>query len=1082
MAQITNDFSIHTALDRLLALQEPILGVAPSTQVDDVLKVIADEAYKVLNGNFCAVQPYNQRSDKFLIKQFIARGESRLNPKLEGFAWTMPRQNPPGIARTVLNKEDGLLKLQDYQKDAKDYPFLTTSLGAFRDITEVQASLGIRLNVGDEKVGVLFINYPKPHQFSNDEIQTAKLFAVQAAIAIRNVRLYTRLRSLIDITQSLSVLTRDRGPKEALDKIVKAANQVISADLSVVFSYDETARKFLMSQLAAAGEGAYSYEWKYPRDDGGTLRILNQNNPILITDLQKAQGKLRVFKTGPFEKFFGIRSLAGIPLKVGDERVGVLYINYKNLHSFSDDENDLMDAFANSAAIILHNTRLYTSAQKASELADTLRDASAILIKPIDLETSLNLILEQLERVIEYDGAILMLRENDRLVSKAVRKFEYPEKVKKFSLDVTNDIVFSEMGNKIKPVIIDDVIPEIELGRWIPVPTVNWVHGWIGIPLVLRGEIIGQIGLFKREKNFYTREHGEIVLSFANQAALAIEKAQLLSRLNDRLTSTQKELVHLIMLIREVDEWIIDRHGKKTELVEFALEKFLQMFKYEAAWILLVEGRQLLVAACDPQHAVLKGSHISLDHSISGIVVKENRSIKINSLDLEQPNIRKYYQPVTEGKMLSELAVPMAVGDRVIGVINLESSNRDAFSDDDQVLLEYLARHLGVAIKAAEEMRERESLLNMVIDFSGSFDEDTTAKLILSKALTMVGGQFGQFMILDGNKLYIRWDANGESVNARVPLKSLAGRAVKKKKYFYMPDITRVSDSRSPHHEDVKSQLVVPLIFEDKVLGVLNMESPIPDFFTPDHVHLLNTFAGQAAAAINRARKLQRFTLTELGSQAGDIVHRLNNPLGAIAMRIEILQEKSFYLEMLTNYAEFRQFIERTERDLGDAKKIIQELRPVLKGRETGPTDLLQTIRDALAKIEFPQNIRVHLPEPVSIKVTANKRLVNVIWNLCDNARKAMNEKGGDLFITIDTNPKVKKAIVKIKDTGEGIPAWRIDTIFDGGVSSTQDQFAPGHGLGLWWVRGQVEHYGGSITVESVIGKGACFVLELQMI
>jgi signal transduction histidine kinase len=114
----------------------------------------------------------------------------------------------------------------------------------------------------------------------------------------------------------------------------------------------------------------------------------------------------------------------------------------------------------------------------------------------------------------------------------------------------------------------------------------------------------------------------------------------------------------------------------------------------------------------------------------------------------------------------------------------------------------------------------------------------------------------------------------------------------------------------------------------------------------------------------------------------------------------------------------------------------------------------------------------------------AGPGLAGVFWNLFDNARKAMLD-GGDLTITVTRSEDRSEVIVEVADTGVGIEPWRLATLFEAAesttaASTTVDRYAPAHGLGLWWTRGQVESYGGTIAVAGAPGAGATFTLRLR--
>ncbi len=235
--------------------------------------------------------------------------------------------------------------------------------------------------------------------------------------------------------------------------------------------------------------------------------------------------------------------------------------------------------------------------------------------------------------------------------------------------------------------------------------------------------------------------------------------------------------------------------------------------------------------------------------------------------------------------------------------------------------------------------------------------------------------------------------------------------------------------------------------------------------------------------AIERAQRTEIERLAAIGGLAGDIIHRLNNPLGALSGWLDMLERKPFYGKLAAEYPYVAQFVARAERDIAHAKSIIQELRTELRRAAPAPVDLRAAIDEGLERCGLAgsqQGIRVALAlPPERIRVLAGPSLAGVFWNLFDNARKAM-PSGGALSVSAVTGGEPGWVSVEVADTGVGIEPWRVPSIFEAGASTTADSYAPAHGLGLWWTRGQVESFGGKIDVSSEPDVGTRFVVRLR--
>ncbi len=321
----------------------------------------------------------------------------------------------------------------------------------------------------------------------------------------------------------------------------------------------------------------------------------------------------------------------------------------------------------------------------------------------------------------------------------------------------------------------------------------------------------------------------------------------------------------------------------------------------------------------------------------------------------------------------------------------------------------------------------------------------------------------------------------------RWPSRSAAS-AVISRAPVYVPAVEAEPSYHRYLGEEMKSELAVPLISGDRVIGVLNVESPVPGFFTTDHARTLQTLAGQAAVAIERAQRFEVERLAAIGGLAGDIVHRLNNPIGALSGWLDMLQRKPFYPELIEAHPYVAQFVARAQRDIARSKAIIQELRAELRRQEPIATPVQPAVVEALARAGLEGSsadaagaaikVRITMPD-LPLRVLAGPQLTSMLWNLLDNARKAMPD-GGVLTVTAGRAAEPGWISIEVADAGVGIEPWRLPFIFEAGASTTAGSYAPAHGLGLWWTRNQVESFGGKIEVASDAGAGTRFTLRLR--
>ncbi len=700
-----------------------------------------------------------------------------------------------------------------------------------------------------------------------------------------------------------------------------------------------------------------------------------------------------------------------------------------------------------------------------------------------DPDTFLAAVLREAAALAPFDVGWALLREGDRVRIRATDPAHRGDVGMTFPVD---DCVSGLSMLRKTPILIADLaqMPD-DLRRAYKASRSTDVamRSELVVPLLSGPEAIGALNIESRRPGAFAWHHIAQLHLLADQAALAIELARF-----------RQEAAALGAISLQ-----LARETELSAIVRTVLERALALIAGEFGQLLLTEGADLVVyytTNLPPREA---GVRFKVNQSVSGLAVQERRPVIVpdvtaadylvvelasgqaGSLPRLLPRISEQprYQRVLERekeRIRAELAVPLWAGDGIVGVLNVETPREDGFSLAHRADLVAFGQAAG----------------GRFLQVSAHADERRPAGLrtLLDEALTHADTAFGQLLALDEAELVIVQTTGGEALGTRVPLAgSVSGQAVARGAEVYVPDVDREPLYRRYLGEEMKSELAVPLISrrspagdDDLVLGVLNLESPVPAFFTVEHARILQALAGQAAVAIERARRTEVERLAAIGGLAGDIVHRLNNPIGALSGWLDTLQRKPFYAELVAAYPYVAQFVARIGRDVARAKAIIQELRSEIRRQTPAAVALQPAIQEALERSGLANHdrIRVHLALPdTPIRVLAGPSLIGVFWNLFDNARKAMPH-GGTLAIAVGPAATPSWVAVEVADTGVGIESWRLPTLFEAGESTTADSFAPAHGLGLWWTRGQMDSFGGQIEVASAPGAGTRFTIRLR--
>lgn len=321
------------------------------------------------------------------------------------------------------------------------------------------------------------------------------------------------------------------------------------------------------------------------------------------------------------------------------------------------------------------------------------------------------------------------------------------------------------------------------------------------------------------------------------------------------------------------------------------------------------------------------------------------------------------------------------------------------------------------------------------------------------------------------------------------------------------------------HHHHVlpgiQSYAGIPIMEENKVIGVLSLHHPQKEFFTHEILEVLLVMANLAAIAIHQWRLVTRLErekmelqqangeikalalnlaknveelkktqkqliqtekLASTGRLAADIAHEINNPIGIIVSSVEcmLLDGEQTLSEEFMNDAKV--IINQADRISKITRSLLSFAR--LPVEEKSSVDINEIIRETISlfsKHLFKRGISVHqdLMKNIPLILGNSNQIQQILVNLINNASDAMAQ-GGNLYLR--TKCLNQNLMIEIEDEGCGMTAEQLDKIFD--PFYTTKGKGLGTGLGLSISYGLVEEHGGEIEVVSKEGEGTCFTVS----
>ena len=454
----------------------------------------------------------------------------------------------------------------------------------------------------------------------------------------------------------------------------------------------------------------------------------------------------------------------------------------------------------------------------------------------------------------------------------------------------------------------------------------------------------------------------------------------------------------------------------------------------------------------------------------------------------------------------SELAVPLEVQGEIRGVINVDSDRPDAFSADDQELLQELS---GLAARVIhntwlyEQLRLKvglfESLSTVSRTINSTLNLDEALRAITKEACELMRARMCSLMLLDDTREWLDLRASFGAGDAYIHKprlsagESLIGVVVRRKKPLQVANVqtdTRYQNVDLARRENLVSLLSVPLIFAGQCIGALSVYTARPYSFSNEEIKILSALAELSAIAIEKARLYERVVdveeqlrqnekLSALGLLAAEVAHEIRNPLTVMKLLYHSLNLKFEAKDPRRKDAEI------IEAKIEHLNKIVEQILDF--ARTTEPKFASVNLNDLVDELSLlvrhklaNQNIQlVHQLAPNLPAVAGDApQLEQAFLNLILNAAEAMPE-GGTLTIRsleVTGADKTRRVAVEFKDTGGGMTAEQQQQAFKTKLATTK---AKGSGLGLAIVGRIIETHHGEIRIRSRLGRGTTIRIAL---
>jgi PAS domain S-box-containing protein len=738
--------------------------------------------------------------------------------------------------------------------------------------------------------------------------------------------------------------------------------------------------------------------------------------------------------------------------------VGVLDVESNQLNAFTEDDQEIGQALADHVAVAIENARLQTALQRHLREKTLLYESNLALGASLDMDTILNLMTRKIAEALEA-GACVICRIDQKantITSLAQYIFRYPGNPSHTwrrpdePIHISKDLAAQQILKTTRPVI-GRVSPQqpTQTSAWtLNLSQGQWdgrrKPGWgvvLALPLEVEDQIIGLIEIYdKNPSRTFSADDIRLFRILATQTTLAMEQARLFDETRQRLN----EVATLYTIAQE-----FNKNLDLETVLDTIVMTLRQAVGCRGCCIFLQDqtGEQMEIKAADGlKPHWRKMAKLRLGEGIAGRAAAEGRTIYVPDT-YREPDFIFFDEDVH-----SLMVIPLYAQGEVIGTINLDDNQPNAFGPTEERLLTIAATQAGIAIENAQlfarvsrEQQQTRAIIQHMADGLLLIDSQGVIMTCNQALATMLGLHPGQLI--------------GEKMT-------------------------------SPNLPPNLASIMTPTTYPART-GVLAREMTI-EYPRPRILKVFSTIVvDDDHTPIGEVRVVHDITKEREVEQLKDdffstISHELRTPLFSIQGFATILLEEQD-LDAATQ-AEFLATIQRQAMQLSEMVNNLLDLSRIDEGKldlEKESVAMRDLIHQTILKLQgFAHQRKVNLtsklPPSLPMIMGDKQRLEQVLTNLIGNAIKFTSADGQVLVSAAHTANEVH---VQVRDDGIGIPPEDMDQIFSryyqGDNKSARS--AMGSGLGLHIAKKIIEEHGGRIWAESPGDRGSTFHFTLPL-
>ncbi len=660
------------------ALAEIANVIATTREIAAALDEIAERSLKLLNARNIAI--YLLQDDNKTLKIVTAKGtyKSKLLSHTirvgDGITGDVVATGKPEIVTNMLDDRRRIRVPGTPEKDS-----------------EVETMMSAPLILREKPIGAINAWRLRANGlFSETELNFLVGIAHQVSVAIESGRMVEEISRRALETAAIAEVGRDISSTLKLDvvleRIAAYAKDLLRAETSAVYLTQPNSNQ--LRAIAAIGVDADEIKSDPIRLGTGILgNIATRLTGEIVNDTISDPRAITIKGTEaiPFEH------IMGVPVLLKGQLMGLLVVwRIGEGLDFKPTELSFLDSLAQQAAIAIENARLFHAEQQRRIEAETLREAMAVVATTLERDRAIELILDQLERVLKYDSASIQLLREGYLEIVGGRGWQSEVSVLGLRFPIPGNNPNTVVIQERRPVILNNTADHFEPFRTAPH---SHIRSWLGAPLIAHGNVIGMLSVDSVEEGYFNEEHIRLVTAYANQAAIAIDNAQLHEKSENQ--------IRRLTALRDVDNAIASSLDLRVTF-NILMDNAASQLRADAMSILVYNNNlQILetVAALGFQ-GEFAHRQFRIGEGFAGRIAITRQPLYIKTLQQTHEYPRLLW--LADEKFVSYIGYPLIGKGQVKGV--MEAYFRSPFTPDNdwQEFMQTMAGQAAIAIDNAQ--------------------------------------------------------------------------------------------------------------------------------------------------------------------------------------------------------------------------------------------------------------------------------------------------------------------------------------------------------------------------------------------